>query len=475
MGLLTGEIQARMWQQRQNDERSARLERIKTAWQYYNGEHPAPLAVRPNAPDDNVIVNLARPVVDKGISLLFGKEVEWQVDESASTTTPVEQFLSDVWVANDKMVLLTELAQNGALAGVAAIKIVPRPGDVQRPYRLVNLDPANLEIQCDDEDVDEVERYRIEYTTCDDKGQEIVKRQDIAAVENEATGVVYQWTIQDFVARGAMKTFEPVGEPIAWPYALPPIVHCKNLPMANCVWGVGDLEDVRLNDAINLIASSTRKILRLHGSPQTVAYNFDPAMLRRDANQIWHVPEGTDGRLENLEMQSDLASSLAFYRDLRAAFYAQGRMPDVSQIGNLGALTNFGLRVLFADALERTATKRLLYGGLIQRINRTLALIAGKGDNVTVSLTWPDPLPVNGKELVETITAEQATGLVSEETLTGKLGYDFADEQARLDDERAARQARAPGVGATGPRAAPADMLPTEGEPDESMRRMMGR
>ena len=472
MGLLTGEIQARMWQARQDDERQAKLERIKTAWQYYNGEHPKPLSVRPNAPDDNVIVNLARPVVDKGISLLFGQEVTWQVDETASTTTPVEQFLSEVWAANDKMVLLTELAQNGALAGVAAIKIVPRPGDHQRPYRLVNLDPANLEIHCDDEDVDEVERYRIEYTTHDEKGAEVVKRQDITAVENEATGVVYQWTIRDFEARGAMKTFEPVGEPTIWAYVLPPIVHCKNLPMANCVWGVGDLEDAKLNDALNLIASSTRKILRLHASPQTVAYNFDPAMLRRDANQIWHVPEGTDGRLENLEMQSDLASSLAFYRDLRAAFYAQGRMPDVSQIGNLGALTNFGLRVLFADALERTNTKRMLYGGLIQRVNRLLCLIAGKGDNVTVSLAWPDPLPVNSKELVETVAAEQTTGLTSDETLTGVLGRDYADEQARLDDERAARQARAPGVGTTGPRVAPADMAQGE-QPSDGAQRMM--
>jgi len=463
MGLITGEIQARMWQQRQDNERHERLERIKAAWQYYNGEHPKPLAVRPQAPDDNVIINLARPVVDKGISLLFGKGVEWQVDETASSTTPVERFLAEVWAANDKMVLLTELAQNGALAGVAAIKIVPRPGDAGRPYRLVNIDPANLDIKCNDEDVDEVERYRIEYTTCDDKGNEVVKRQDITAVENEATDVVHQWTIQDFEANGADKTFVPVSEPIVWPYALPPIVHCKNLPLANCVWGVGDLEDVRLNDALNLIASSTRKILRLHASPQTVAKGFDPGLLRRDANQIWWIPEsGPDTDIKNLEMQSDLASSLAFYRDLRAAFYAQGRMPDVSQIGNLGALTNFGLRVLFADALERTATKRLVYGGLIQRVNRTLALIAGKGDNVMVSLTWPDPLPVNGKELVETITAEQATGLVSDETLTGNLGYDFADEQARLDDERAARQARAPGVGATGPRVAPADVVPGE-------------
>ena len=459
--LITGQMQAQLFQQRQMDEIQARLDLIHLAWDYYEGRHPAPLLVKPNQPDDNVIINLARPVVDKGIALLFGKEVTWQADESAATESGAETFLAAVWAANDKMALLHEVAQNGALAGLAAVKVAPRPGDVQRPYRLINLDPANLSIDCDDEDIDDVERYVIQYTCCDPAtGEELVKRQEIVAIEDESTDLVTHWTIQDFEARGAQKTFQPVSDPVVWPYALPPIVHCKNLPLANCVWGVGDLEDVKLNDALNLIASSTRKILRLHASPQTVAKGFNPAMLRRDANQIWEIPEGTDGDLYNLEMQSDLAASLEFYRTLRSAFYAQGRMPDVSQVGDLGALTNFGLRVLFADALERTATKRMLYGGLITRINRLLCLIAGKGDNVTTTLTWSDPLPVNEKELTETVGLKQKTGLISDETLTGELGADYADEQTRLKAERAAKAAQQPQQPAMGGQMPMPDQMP---------------
>ncbi len=402
--------------------------------------------VKPNAPDDNVIVNLARPVVDKGISLLFGKEVTWQIDETASSTTDAEQFLDDVWAANKKMPLLHEVAQNGALAGLPAVKINPRPEDTQRPYRLINLDPKNLEIFTADDDIDDVWRYRIEYTSCDKQGNPCHKRQD-------TTRDGAQWYVTDYVCAGADMqkvwagdlAFKQVGE-VLWKYALPPIVISKNLPCANAVWGYGDLEDVRLNDALNLIASSTRKILRLHASPQTVAKNFNPAMLRRDANQIWEIPEGTDGELSNLEMQSDLESSHKFYQTLRSAFYAMGRMPDVAQIGDLGALTNFGLRVLFADALERTATKQMMYGELITQINRLLCLIGGKGDNVTTRLTWPDPLPVNQKENVETVAAEMATGLTSDETLSGQLGRDYADEQTRLGDERKARKDRAAGA-----------------------------
>jgi Phage portal protein, SPP1 Gp6-like len=465
MALLSGEINARTWEQRQQQSCDDRLQAISRSWDYYEGRHPPPLSVQPGQPDDNVIVNLARPVVDKGIALLFGNEVTWQADESAADTSPAEQFLSDVWAANDKMVLLQEVAQNGALAGLCAVKVVPRSGDKQRPFRLVNLDPKNLTIDCDDEDIDDVERYVIQYTCADDNGRELIKRQEIVAVENELTDVVTSWTIQNYTARGGGGKMLPDGPQVAWPYALPPIVHAKNLPCANSIWGYGDLEDVKFNDAINLIASTTRKILRLHASPQTIAKGFNPALLRRDANQIWEIPEGTDGSIENLEMQSDLRAAREFYQDLRSAFFAMGRMPDVSQIGNLGALTNFGLRVLFADALERTSVKRNTYGGLIVRLNRLLCLLGGKGDNVKTTLTWPDPLPVNRAEIVATAQAEQAIGVTSDETIATDLGRDYADEQTRLEAERKARQARAQSSGLPQPgRAAPGDMMP-EGTP----------
>src|SRR5262245_42180454 len=150
MAPRAGELNARTWQERQANSADDRLQAIKTAWDYYEGRHPKPLAVKPGQVDDNVIVNLARPVVDKGISLLFGKPIEMQVDEDASADNTVEQFIDSVWAANDGPVLLQEIGQNGALSGLAAVKIVPRPGDKQRPYRLVNLDPANLTIECED-------------------------------------------------------------------------------------------------------------------------------------------------------------------------------------------------------------------------------------------------------------------------------------------------------------------------------------
>lgn len=418
-----GYISALMHEQTRQAEIDARNQRIATAWAYYEGRHPDQLKVQRGQPNDNTVVNLARQVVDKGVSMLFGNEIEWQFDETDTAETPAEEYVDSVWTANDKPALLNGLAMNGALAGIAVVKIVMREDG---RIRLINFDPAYIDICTEEEDINEVWRYRIQFTV-DRNGAGVVRREDITRCDGG-------WMMENFEAVDAgpdmnwRKTAESV-----WPYEQAPIVWCQNLVNPNSVWGYTDLEDVALNDAINGSVSSTRKIIRLHASPQTIGKGVTVQQLKRGADQFWEIPPDAD--VYNLEMTSDLAAARQFYLDMRAAFYAQGRMPDMSQVGNLGALTNFGLRVLFADALERTMVKRNLYGGLISRINTLLAIIGGFGGQET-TISWPDPLPTNSTELVDTTVKKQGTGLVSAETLTTEMGYDYDDEQQRIEAER---------------------------------------
>jgi hypothetical protein len=423
-----GYIPALLHEQTKAAEISERNQRITTAWAYYEGRHPDQLMVRRGQPNDNTIVNLARQVVDKGVSMLFGNEIEWQFDETDVTESPAEEYVDGIWAANDKPALLTGIAMNGALAGIAVVKVVMR---MDGRIRLINLDPAYVDICTEEEDINEVWRYRIQFKV-DRQGAGVTRREDITCCDGG-------WMIENYEAldAGPDQQWHKTGESL-WPYAQAPIIWCQNLINPNSVWGYTDLEDVQLNDAINGSVSSTRKIIRLHASPQTIGKGVTVESLRRGADQFWEIPG--DGDVYNLEMSSDLAAARQFYLDMRAAFYAQGRMPDMSQVGNLGALTNFGLRVLFADALERTMVKRAMYGGLISRINNLLAIIGGYGEQET-TISWPDPLPTNSSELVDTTVKKQGTGLVSDETLTTEMGYDYDDEQLRIDAEQAANPA----------------------------------
>src|SRR5579883_2309940 len=150
----------------------ARANRIAQRWRAYHGQHPRPLRIRPGQPDDNVIVNYARVVVDKGVSFLFGSDIRFELDETAETKA--EQWLEQCWAANRKMTLLQKLALNGAIAGHAFVKIIP-----SQPFpRLVVLDPATVSVTWEPDDIEQVVGYRIQYNALDPQsGKPIVLRQ----------------------------------------------------------------------------------------------------------------------------------------------------------------------------------------------------------------------------------------------------------------------------------------------------------
>ncbi|NLD44164.1 MAG: phage portal protein, partial [Chloroflexi bacterium] len=104
-----------------------RLQRYREAWEAYHGTFPEPLKVRPGQPNDNVIANYARVVVDKGVSFLFGEELRFELDETAYTAE--ERWLEACWAANGGVTTLQKLALNGAVCGHTFVKLVPaRPG-----------------------------------------------------------------------------------------------------------------------------------------------------------------------------------------------------------------------------------------------------------------------------------------------------------------------------------------------------------
>jgi hypothetical protein len=101
-------------------------------------------------------------------------------------------------------------------------------------------------------------------------------------------------------------------------------------------------------------------------------------------------------------------------------------------------LTNFGLRVLFIDALARLETKQELYGEALVELNRRMLVIAGKGDDGG-TVVWPDILPVDETIQTATLEADQRMGIVSKKTISTKRGYEWEDEKEALTLTRRSR------------------------------------
>jgi hypothetical protein len=146
-----------------------------------------------------------------------------------------------------------------------------------------------------------------------------------------------------------------------------------------------------------------------------------------------------------LETQSDLASSRAFADDLRKAMSEIAREVDSATLEkNLGAVTNFALRVLYGDALDKNDTKRQLYGDAFLELNRRLLVLANWTGEASRpgSVMWGDPLPSNPMEEMQADKTAQDNGWIDKESLANKWFDRYGVEWETIKANNEAQQVK---------------------------------
>jgi hypothetical protein len=359
-------------------------------------------------------MNYARMIVDKGVAFLFGKDVRFELAEGG--VTPQEEWLDAVWMANRKMSLLQKLATNGGIYGTAFLKIHAQPGQMPK---LVVVDPETVSVALDPMDVDSVLRYTIRYQTLDPQTDKIISVRQVIAQDG------LQWQITDEIGNVDGGTWQTVSVQ-TWPYRFAPMLHCQNLNAPNAFWGISDIEDDVL-EVINkesYTVSNILKILRFHAHPKTWVRGASAAQIKVNPDNMIVLP-GETATIQNLEMQSDLASSIAMHRELVQFIHGLSRIPEVStgKLDNVGALSGVAFEILYQPLLEKTQAKRLTYGDMLVELNRRLLAIGGFGDENYTELRWQDLLPKD--KVAETNAALVLKQLgVSSDTLVQQFGYD---------------------------------------------------
>lgn len=417
---------------------------------YRNGQQERQLKVKSGDPDDNLTVNFVGLIADRSYSMLFGKGVKFDLPGEDDAQEAV--YINSVWKANKKALLLQKVAVFGSEAGTWYLKIVPG-GAIDDAGnlvpRLIALDPATVRIDAAPEDVETVIRYTISYNITGPDGEDTRRKEVIEVSQppmdedgNAPDNYEQTWTIAEYMLNA--KTFGhwmQIGEPEIWPYEFPPIIHCQNLPDGLSAYGIPDITDdvIELQDRLNFIASNISKIIRYHAHPRTWG---------RQTGQMDRVNWGPDempvfksdsAMVANLEMQSDLASSQGFLAWLRQSMMDITQTVDISSMADkIGALTNFGLRVLYQDALAKLGIKQELYGEALTEINHRLLELAGFANTNGGAVVWPDPLPKNAQEEQAALSGDLAMGIVSKQTVATKRGYEWSQEEQRIGDEKAA-------------------------------------
>jgi hypothetical protein len=428
-----------------------RLETYELQQSYYRGAHRRQMQIKPGQADDNIMPNFVRLVVERSVSMMLGEGVEFDIE----TDAPAE-YIDQVWKANNKDILLHKAGQNAAIYGTGYIKIVPggaesRESEDMMLPRLVVLDPRLVTIETNPDDVETVEAYVVRWVVSLPNGDE-ARMERTERVYSELERGVFEttgWVIKNYVSNRSTGGKWVQTDETAWDYEFPPIKEWQNLPLANEVYGASEVDDIiDLQDRYNFVTSNINRIIRYHAHPKTWG-----RMATTPERQSWGADEmvlfmSPDAHLENLEMQSDLASSQAFALSLRQAIFDVSRTVDISSMNDkLGALTNFGLRVLYYDALQKLNSKRELLGEALTEINHRLLVLAGIEPSDGGVVVWQEPLPVDEAEQVRGVETALRMGVLSKETAAGLLDYDWEQEQERISGEREAEQANSDNVG----------------------------
>ena len=434
---------------------TARLAEAERYRNYRQGNQRRQLRVRANQHDDNVVLNYGGLVIDRSVSMLFGGGVEF--DLPGEGDTPEDEYINAVWSANNKDILLQRSGILASEQGTGYLKLIPNAkayNGVIYP-RLVAIDPALVTIDTRPDDIEDVLRYRIEYVITGVDNRDEAHRQEIERDDGqvETDGSVTGggvWWIRDYInSHGTNNRWMLVSQE-RWDYDFPPMLHWQNLPNPVDVYGNPDVtEDViELQDRANFVASNISKLIRLYAHPPRYGRNLG-AMSTIDMGPD-QMPSfnGDSAEIKQLEALGDLASSQQFLLTLRQSLFDITQTVDISSMSDkLGALTNFGLRVLYADALSKLESKRRLYGAALLEINRRLLILNGmEGD--PGEIVWGDMLPTNETEQINAIKADIEIGLLSKETAAGMRGYDFEKEQERMAGEKEADNATNSNVGA---------------------------
>ena len=296
-----------------------RANRMRLAWEAYDGRMPKPLKSTRSDPQakDNVLLNFTRVIVDKGVSFLFGQDVDFEITSDGEETaedSPEEAYLRDVWDTNHRMTTLQKLALNGAVCGHTFAKILDRRAR-HLPPRIVVLDPATVVPTHDPDDIETVTAYRIQYPAMDAAtGKPVTVRQLI-----DQDGA--RWHITDQRSEPDSSTWVTVGETV-WPYSWSPVHDCQNLPAPNAYWGTSDLEEdiLAINGAMSFVASNLSRILRIHAHPKTWGSGFTADKLNIGIDETIILPSA-DSKLANLEMTNDLSGWIEYYKRLKDALH----------------------------------------------------------------------------------------------------------------------------------------------------------
>lgn len=417
-----------------------------TARNYRMGIQTPQLKLRPGQFDDNITLNFISLIANRIVSQVVGSGLDYDFEGDVETDS--ERWLKACMKANHEEILFHRAVLAGVEAGTGYLFIQPDGivGEDSDIFpRLTLLESAFVSIETLPEDFEAIISYTVKYKFVNVDGKEsarkrIIKRTDYVFDDSgNIVGGGDQWEIIDYILNPATNKFDEVAR-VAWPFYFAPIVHWQNLPSLDKPEGEPDItaDLLAMQDRVNFVSSNASKIIRFYAHPQRFSRFYNAQEKAKMGPDEMPNFGDANGGIFQLEPLGDMAGVMAYLKLLRQAMFDRARVIDIDSMQDkIGALTNFGMRVLYQDNINLINTHRKLFGDALEDLVNRLLIIGGRPP-VPCKIVWRDWMPVNEVEETAAIQADMAAGLLSKQTAAGLRGYDWEKEQMRIADEKTA-------------------------------------
>ena len=440
----------------------ARLRRYSEYLEFYNGRQWA----KPRQGRSNLVLNYARAIVDKGVSYLLGRGINFAVPpagpspEEQARAAAAEELLYRVYEENDLEAVDVQGALNGAILGDTVFKLFWGPGaggQGTEGIRVVNIDPFTFFPRWAGDDPSALLSVYLVYRLpaeeaalrWDDAGTRgrgdtekgpISPRPAFSASPRPVVEVTEEWTPTEFALtvgdREAVRT--------ANPYGFIPFVHIPNARPANEFWGVSDLKDVvPLNRELNERMSDMSDVIRFHSDPPVIFKGVsEHSNLAVGPGTVWDIPEGAE--VELLEWRGQAPTVGEHVERVMRALHDVAETPKTA-FGDSGRLlSGVALETELQPLIQKTLRKRAWWNAGLRRRNRYLLRIAelkGLGGFAPYRsrVIWPPLLPTDSEAEVRNNVALVSAGLRSRRTAMDRLGEENPEaEMQRIAEEAGA-------------------------------------
>lgn len=430
-----------------------RLEKIKKAWDFYEGYHWQDI---PPTDKPQITENYCRPFVNKFVSFELGSAFSINIDKDtldkyAEGELTHLDYLNEVWKDSKKDSLCIELGQSKSVTGDGWLQVRYYPvEELDDPFNeypngkiLVTVIPTSIVFpEYNDYDKSKLEKVTIAYPVQKEQSSLILRKTTLQKVVYKQ-----EWTKDRIRVTLGNKVLQDIPNK----YKVIPFVQIKNYPIAGRTDGVSDLEDlIPLNMELNLKKSDISEIIDYHSAPITVVFGAKINQLERGANKVWGgLPK--DAKVENLELSSDLGASTAYVEDLKNAMHDIGGVPKGALGGEQAISNTSGVALQFVNMplIERNKIKKSETKHGLEYVNKLILYIAiqeglfSMPSNMTpkefydteVSIT--DNLPKDTLIELQQIETEIRLGLESREGAMRRLGkQDIQDIIEEIDEEK---------------------------------------